>query len=106
MYDLTDSDGGDAGASEPRVQTLGERVTATIRDCRHRLNSGSTTRIRGAFNHVYCAELAVDPAVGTAFFQTRASIRAQVVTRNATITSHWPQSAIGSVWRKNSYGFD
>jgi hypothetical protein len=105
MYDLTDSDGGDGGASEPWDITLGERVAATIRDCRLRLPNASVTRVRGADDFVYCAERIVDPSVRSSFFLSRpVSARAQSITANASPSSYWSQVDVRKVWRKNVYG--
>jgi len=107
MYDLTDSDGGDGGASEPWDGTLGERVPATIRDCRLRLPNSTITRVRGTDDLVYCAERFIDATVRNSFFQTRpTSGRAQAITANATASPYWVQSNVRQVWRKNLYGLD
>lgn len=105
MYDLTDSPGGDGSASEPWDVTSGERVAATIRDCRVRYGSGFITKVRGADDFVYCAERTIDPAVRSSFFLTRSSsTRAAAITANATASANWPSSGVRSVWRKNLYG--
>lgn len=107
FYDLTDSPGGDGGASEPWDQTLGERVSATIRDCRIRLPNAFVTRIRGVDDFVYCAERTIDASVKASYFQTRTSAsRAQSITANASSSPYWPQSGVRAVWRMNLYGLN
>ena len=104
LYDLTDAPGGDGGASEPWDVTLGERVAATIRDCRLKYH-GFTTRIRGADDFVYCAERNIDPTAQSAYFLTRPPFqRASIISSNAAASSNWPQSGVRSVWRKDLYG--
>jgi hypothetical protein len=107
LYDLTDSDGGDAGASEPWDPTFGERVAATIRDCRLRygVRGVFSTRIRGVDDFAYCAERYIDAGVRNSFFITRYS-KVSSISVNASASPFWPQSGVRAVWRKNLYGLD
>ena len=105
LYDLTDSPGGDGGASESWDYVSGERVAATIRDCRLKTGPVGTFRVRGIDDFVYCAERYIDSAVRSSFFLTRYS-PATGITANATASSNWPQAGVRSVWRKNLYGLN
>lgn len=106
MYDLADAPGGDGGASEPWDITSGERVAATMRDCRVRY-SAFTVKVRGADDFIYCAERTINSAVRSTYFQTRPSAqRATSITANATPSANWPATGVRSVWRKNLYGLN
>jgi hypothetical protein len=106
LYDLTDSPGGDNGASEPWDQTLGERVAATIRDCRVRVGSSSPTRVRGVDDFIYCAERTIDPNIKSLFFSRPYFARATSIWANASASQFWQQSAVRAVWRKNLFNFN
>ena len=105
MYDLTDGPGGDGGASEPWDTTSGERVAATIRDCRVRYGSWFISKVRGVDDFVYCAERTIDATVRSSYFLTRpSSVRATAIANNATSSPDWPSTGVRSVWLKNLYG--
>jgi hypothetical protein len=107
FYDLTDSPGGDNGADEPWDTTFGERVAATIRDCKVRVGSVTVTRSRGVDDFVFCAERTVNTMIRSTYFQSRPSTsRANAIQTNATASPYWPQAAVRQVWQKDLYGLN